>query len=281
MDKPSEGLVLVSKHRPSAADHPAQGLRRFQLIVEYDGTDYCGWQRQINGPSVQQTLEETLSKLTGEEIAVTGSSRTDAGVHAMGLCTHFDSATRIPPEKIAFALNTMLPEDIRIRESMLAPEGFHARYSACGKVYRYRFFNSRHASAIGRQYAAHVPVLLNVERMNEEAQALCGTHDFEAFAASGSVVKSTVRTIYRVQVTRSGDDVTLLVLGDGFLYNMVRIIAGTLMEVGTGKREPGAIAKAIETKDRLALVQTAPAKGLTLMRVLYGGDEDIALSYFD
>ena len=281
MDKPSEGLVLVSKHRPSAADHPAQGLRRFQLIVEYDGTDYCGWQRQINGPSVQQTLEETLSKLTGEEIAVTGSSRTDAGVHAMGLCTHFDSATRIPPEKIAFALNTMLPEDIRIRESMLAPEGFHARYSACGKVYRYRFFNSRHASAIGRQYAAHVPVLLNVERMNEEAQALCGTHDFEAFAASGSVVKSTVRTIYRVQVTRSGDDVTLLVLGDGFLYNMVRIIAGTLMEVGTGKREPGAIAKAIETKDRLALGQTAPAKGLTLMRVLYGGDEDIALSYFD
>ena len=277
MDK----LILASKHRPSAADHPEEGLRRFQLIVEYDGTDYCGWQRQINGPSVQQTLEETLSKLTGETIAVTGSSRTDAGVHAMGLCAHFDSATRLPPEKIAFALNTMLPPDIRVRESGLASEGFHARYAACGKVYRYRFFNSRHDCAIGRQYAAHVPLPLDVALMNEEAQALCGTHDFEAFAASGSVVKSTVRTIYRVQVRRMGESVELLVLGDGFLYNMVRIIAGTLMEVGTGKRAPGAIAKAIETHDRLALGQTAPAKGLTLMRVLYGGDEEIALSYFD
>ena len=277
MDK----LVLRSKHRPSEADHPGEGLRRLKLIVEYDGTDYCGWQRQINGPSVQQTLEEALSRLTGETIAVTGSSRTDAGVHAMGLCAHFDSATRIPPEKIAFALNTMLPPDIRVRESGLAPEGFHARYAACGKVYRYRFFNSRHDCAIGRQYAAHVPLPLDVERMNQEAQALCGTHDFEAFAASGSVVKSTVRTIYRVQVRRVGEHVEMLVLGDGFLYNMVRIIAGTLMEVGTGKREPGAIAAAIETRDRLALGQTAPAKGLTLMRVLYGGDEEIALSYFD
>lgn len=280
MDNLTDGLILVSKHRPSAADHPEEGLRRFKLIVEYDGTDYCGWQRQINGPSVQQTLEEALSRLTGEQIAVTGSSRTDAGVHAVGLCAHFDSATRIPPEKLAFALNTMLPPDIRIRESGPAPEGFHARYSACGKVYRYRFFNSRHDCAIGRQYAAHVPLALDVEAMNREAQSLVGTHDFEAFAASGSVVKSTVRTIYRVQVTQSGDDVTLLVLGDGFLYNMVRIIAGTLMEVGTGKREPGAIARAIDTHDRLALGQTAPAKGLTLMRVLYGGDEEIALSYF-
>ncbi|MBR4039631.1 MAG: tRNA pseudouridine(38-40) synthase TruA [Clostridia bacterium] len=272
---------MLSKHRPSEADYPPEGKRRFRLIVEYDGTDYCGWQRQINGPSVQQVLEETISRLTGEEIAVTGSSRTDAGVHAAGLCAHFDSATRIPPEKIAFALNTMLPPDIRIRESGAAPEGFHARYSACGKVYGYRFINSRHAPAIGRQYAAHVPLPLDVQRMHEEAQALLGTHDFEAFAASGSVVKSTVRTIYRAQVTRSGDEVTLFVLGDGFLYNMVRIIAGTLMEVGTRKREPGAIARAIVTKDRLSLGQTAPARGLTLLRVLYGGDEEIALSYFE
>ena len=251
------------------------------LIAEYDGTDYCGWQRQINGPSVQQELEEALSRLTGESVSVTGSSRTDAGVHAMGLCAHFDSATRIPAEKIAFALNTMLPPDIRIRESGAAPEGFHARYGACGKVYRYSFFNSRHDCAIGRQYAAHVPVLMDEKLMDEEAQALLGTHDFAAFAASGSVVKSTVRTIYRVQVKRSGDQVTLFVLGDGFLYNMVRIIAGTLMEIGTGKRAPGAIRAAIETGDRLALGQTAPAKGLTLMRVLYGGDEDAALSYFE
>ena len=276
MDK----LTLRSKHRPSAADHPPEGQRRFVLVCEYDGTAYCGWQRQINGPSVQQALEEALSRLTGEPVAVTGSSRTDAGVHALGLCAHFDSATRIPPDKLAFALNTMLPPDIRIRESSPAPEGFHARYSACGKVYRYAFFNSRHDCAIGRQYAAHVPLELDERLMHEEAQALCGTHDFAAFAASGSVATSTVRTIYRAQVTRSGDTVTLTVLGDGFLYNMVRIIAGTLMEIGTGKRAPGAITRAIATGDRLALGQTAPAKGLTLMRVLYGGDEETALAFF-
>ena len=269
MDKRTDGLILLSKHRPSAADHPAEGLRRFYLIVEYDGTDYCGWQRQINGPSVQQMLEEALLRLTGEEIAVTGSSRTDAGVHAMGLCAHFDSATRIPPEKIAFALNTMLPPDIRIRESGLAPEGFHARYSACGKVYRYRFFNSRHDCAIGRQYAAHVPLPLDVEAMNREAQALCGTHDFEAFAASGSVVKSTVRTIYRVQVTRSGDDVTLLVLGDGFLYNMARAMAGTVVYAAEGKIKPSEIGAILDSGNRTAAGPTVPPGGLYMTHLWY------------
>ena len=273
-------VKLVSKHRESEADYPAEGLRRYYLIVEYDGTDYCGWQRQINGPSVQQTLEESLARLTGENIACTGSSRTDAGVHALGLCVHFDSATRIPPEKIAFALNTMLPGDIRVRESGLAREKFHARYAAAGKVYRYTFYNARHDCAVGRQYMAHVPLPMDEQRMHEEAQSLIGTHDFAAFAASGSVVKSTVRTIYKAQVTRRGDVVELTVMGDGFLYNMVRIIAGTLMEIGTGKRAPGAIADAIETGNRLALGQTAPAKGLMLMRVLYEGDEEKGLELF-
>lgn len=277
MDK----LTLHSKHRPSAADHPPEGMCRLKLICEYDGTAYCGWQRQINGPSVQQTLEEAFARLTGERASITGSSRTDAGVHAAGLCAHVDSATRIPPPKLAFALNTMLPPDIRIRESSAAPEGFHARYSACGKVYRYVFWNGRHDCAIGRQYAAHMPLPMDEQRMNEEAQALLGTHDFAAFAASGSVATSTVRTIYRAQVRRSGDWVTLYVLGDGFLYNMVRIIAGTLMEIGTGRRACGAFARAIETGDRLALGQTAPARGLTLMRVLYDGEEPAALAYFD
>lgn len=277
MDK----LVLVSHHRPSAADHPPEGQRRFKLIVEYDGTAYCGWQRQINGPSVQQVLEEALSRLTQESVSLVGSSRTDTGVHARGLCAHFDSATRIPAEKLAFALNTMLPEDVRIRESSLAPAGFHARFSACGKVYRYAFCNARHDRAIGRQYAAHIPLPLDEAAMQREADSLPGTHDFAAFAASGSVARSTVRTIYRAQVTRCGDEVTLLVLGDGFLYNMVRIIAGTLAEVGTGKRPGGAIARAIATGDRLALGQTAPARGLTLEAVLYEGDEARAEAFFD
>ena len=269
MDKP----LLVSHHRPSAADHPPEGQRRFRLTIEYDGTAYCGWQRQINGPSVQETLEQALCTLTQERVSVTGSSRTDAGVHALGLCAHFDSATRIPAQKLAFALNTLLPPDIRVRESGLAPEGFHARYSACGKLYRYAFYNARHDCAIGRQYAAHIPLPMDERLMDEEAQALLGTHDFAAFAASGSVAKSTVRTIVGARVTREGERVTLCVMGDGFLYNMVRIIAGTLAEIGTGKRAPGAIARAIETGDRLALGQTAPARGLTLERVFYEGDE--------
>ena len=269
MDKP----LLVSHHRPSAADHPPEGQRRFRLTIEYDGTAYCGWQRQINGPSVQETLEQALCTLTQERVSVTGSSRTDAGVHALGLCAHFDSATRIPAQKLAFALNTLLPPDIRVRESSLAPEGFHARYSACGKLYRYAFYNARHDCAIGRQYAAHIPLPMDERLMDEEAQALLGTHDFAAFAASGSVAKSTVRTIVGARVTREGERVTLCVMGDGFLYNMVRIIAGTLAEIGTGKRAPGAIARAIETGDRLALGQTAPARGLTRVRVFYEGDE--------
>jgi tRNA pseudouridine38-40 synthase len=163
----------------------------------------------------------------------------------------------------------MLPPDIRIRESSAAPEGFHARYGACGKVYRYSFFNSRHDCAIGRQYAAHVPVQLDEKLMNEEAQALLGTHDFAAFAASGSVVKSTVRTIYRVQVKRSGDQVTLHVLGDGFLYNMVRILTGTLIDVGLGKIQPEEIPLITASCDRSRAGMTVPACGLYLNRVFY------------
>ena len=222
-----------------------------------------------------------MRALTGEAAAVIGSSRTDAGVHALGLCAHVDSATRIPPEKLAFALNTLLPPDIRVRESGLAPEGFHARYSACAKVYRYAFYNARHDRAVGRQYSAHAPLPLDEAVMREEARALLGTHDFAAFAASGGAAKNTVRTIYRAQVRRDGDEVKLTLLGDGFLYNMVRIIAGTLCEVGSGKRARGAIARAIETGDRLALGATAPARGLTLLAALYAGEEARALTFFD
>ncbi len=273
-------LVFTCRHRPGAADRPPEGMRRYRMIVEFDGTAYSGWQRQLNGPGIQQTIEEALSHLTGEDVRVTGSSRTDAGVHALGLCAHFDSATRIPPEKIAFALNAMLPGDIRIRESGLAPDGFHARYSACAKAYRYAFYNARHDRAVGRQYSAHVPLPLDEARMDREAQSLVGTHDFAAFAASGSAARSTVRTVYRARVARCGDDVTLTVLGDGFLYNMVRIVAGTLMEVGTGKRAPGAIERALCSLSRLDLGQTAPARGLTLLAALYAGEETRALAFF-
>lgn len=273
-------FALTARHRPSAADHPPQGMCRFVLSIEYDGTAYSGWQRQINGVSVQATLEEAFLRLTGERVTIVGSSRTDAGVHALGLCAHVDSATRIPPEKLAFALNTLLPPDIRVQAAAPAPEGFHARYSACGKVYRYAFYNARHAQALGRQYAVHVPLPMDAVRMHREAQSLVGTHDFSAFAKRGGATKSPVRTVYRAEVTRCANSVTFTVLGDGFLYNMVRIVAGTLQEVGTGKLAPGAIARAIETGDRLALGHTAPAKGLTLLTALYEGEERRALSFF-
>lgn len=254
--------------------------RRVKLIVEYDGTNYAGWQRQVNAMSVQQKLEEALTKLTKVPVSVTGASRTDAGVHALGQTVHFDTASGVPDEKFAYALNTMLPEDIRIRRSMSAEADFHSRFQAKGKIYRYLIYNSPHASAIGRNYRAHVMYQLDADRMNREAQAMIGTHDFAPFAASGSVVKDTTRTIYRICVVRRGAEVMLLVHGDGFLYNMVRILAGTLISVGTGKLEEGAIDRALKSLNRLDLGVTAPPHGLTLMRVFYANDEHESGAYF-
>lgn len=244
-------------------------MRRIQLIIEYDGTGYAGWQRQENALAVQQVVEERLSKLTRERVVLHGASRTDAGVHALGQSAHFDTNSSIPAEKFSYALNTMLPPDVRIRASRQVPESFHARFSTKGKRYRYLFQVSPHAGALNRLTHAHIIYPLDAEKMAQEAQSLVGTHDFAAFAASGSVVKETVRTIYRADVTRSGEEMKLIVEGNGFLYNMVRIIAGTLVGVGSGKLEPGAFSRAIESGNRLDLGVTAPAHGLTLMEVFY------------
>lgn len=244
-------------------------MARIRLTLEYDGTNYSGWQRQINAMSVQQRLEEALQSLTGERIVVTGSSRTDAGVHSLGQTVHFDTASRIPPEKYSFALNTRLPEDIRVRQSMAAAEDFHARFHTKGKTYRYQIYNHAHASAILRNTHAHVMYPMDMQKMQSELDALVGTHDFGGFAASGSIVKDTVRTIYSAFVERQDEVVSIYVTGTGFLYNMVRIIAGTASDVATGRIEPGAIRRAIETGNRLDLGMTAPACGLTLMRVYY------------
>ena len=244
-------------------------MDRIHFIVEYDGTRYAGWQRQANALAVQQVIEEALEKLTREPIVIHGASRTDAGVHALGQSCHFDTNSRIPAEKFSYALNTLLPPDIRIRSSEAVPPDFHARFSTKGKRYRYLFYDDRHAGALNRLTHAHSIYPLDEVRMQAEADALIGTHDFAAFAASGSVVKDTVRTIWRVQVSRQEHDVQLIVEGSGFLYNMVRIIAGTLRDVGSGKLAPGALRRAIETGNRLDLGVTAPALGLTLMKVFY------------
>ena len=244
-------------------------MRRIQLIVEYDGTNYAGWQRQENALAVQQVIEEKLRRLTKEPIVIHGASRTDAGVHALGQSAHFDTACAIPADKFCFALNTMLPPDIRIRESRQVPETFHARFSTKGKRYRYLFHVHPHAGALNRLTHAHVIYPLDEQLMQREASELVGTHDFAAFAASGSVVRDTVRTIYRADVLREGTEIRLIVEGSGFLYNMVRIIAGTLIGVGSGKLTPGAFSRAIETGHLLDLGVTAPAHGLTLMEVFY------------
>ena len=244
-------------------------LRRIALRVAYDGTAYAGWQRQINAVAVQQVLEEALEALTGASTAVTGASRTDAGVHALGQVAHFDTLSRIPAEKFAFALNTHLPHDIRVVGSRAGAPAFHARFGATGKRYRYQIHNHRHAPALERNFRWHVPLTLDLDRMRSEARTMLGTHDFAAFAASGSCAKDTVRTVTALSIEQADELVTLFVEGNGFLYNMVRILAGTLADVGCGRIPEGAIARALESKDRLALGQTAPAQGLTLLRVWY------------
>ena len=244
-------------------------MKRILLTVEYDGTNYAGWQRQINGLAVQQVLEEALHKATKERIVVTGASRTDAGVHALGQAVHFDTESRIPPEKYPFVLNTMLPRDVRVHSGREVPEGFHARFMTCGKRYTYRIVNSRHASAIRRNTHVHVPLPLDLRPMQEAARQLLGTHDYAAFQAAGGTAKTTIRTITKAELVQFGDEIILTVEGDAFLYNMVRIIAGTLIEIGLGRRTLNAFTEAYETLDRLSLGVTAPPQGLELTKVYY------------
>lgn len=243
---------------------------RVALIIEYDGTGYCGWQVQKNGISVQQKLEEAVTCAVGKKTAVHSAGRTDAGVHALGQVAHFDAHTDIPADKFFYVLNTLLPDDIRIRRSYEADADFHARFSAKGKHYRYVIRNAREKGAVDRLYCMFEPVPLDLEKMREAAKHIEGTHDFAAFCAAGTDIKgSTVRTVYSVEVTREHDYIYIDVKGNGFLYNMVRIIAGTLMGVGKGKLTPEAVKNAIKTKDRTLAGATAQPQGLFLVEVYY------------
>lgn len=244
-------------------------MSRYLLTLSYDGTAYCGWQRQENGMTVQEKLEDALSAALHVKTPVTGASRTDAGVHALGQRAHFDAQTSIPPDKFPYVLNRYLPEDIRVLHGMAVPDDFHARFNAKHKTYTYRIHNARQASAMYRNLTAHVPVVLDEKLMDSASRLLLGTHDFAAFAAAGGSAKTTVRTIDSIGVTRSGEEITLLVSGNAFLYNMVRIIAGTLIDIGHKKLDPLCFLKALETGNRLALGVTAPARGLELTRVDY------------
>lgn len=254
---------------PLIKDESPEGKHRVLLTVSYDGTAYAGWQRQQNALAVQQVLENALSSLTGETVVVTGSSRTDAGVHALGQMVHFDTASRIPADKYPFALNTCLPSDIRVLLGRDVSPCFHARFDAAGKKYTYRIHNAPHASALYRNLSAHVPQKLDFERMQQSLSPLVGTHDFAAFQAAGGTAKTTVRTIYNVQLLKQGDDLIFIIHGNAFLYNMVRIIVGTMLDVGMGRLSADCFMQALQTGSRLSLGVTAPACGLELTEVFY------------
>ena len=244
-------------------------MKRILLTVEYDGTAYAGWQRQLNALAVQQVLEEALAAACGHPVTVTGSSRTDAGVHALDQRVHFDTGCSIPPDKYPFVLNNLLPPDIRVTTGREVPPDFHARFLTSGKTYTYRIINSRHGSALKRNTHWHIPVPLDPAPVLEALTALPGTHDFAAFQAAGGTARTTVRTVTEASLVTDGPEWVLTVSGNAFLYNMVRIIAGTAAEIGLGKLSPDAFSRAFQTLDRLALGMTAPAHGLELTKVFY------------
>lgn len=239
--------------------------KRIRMTVAYDGTNYHGWQIQDNGITIESELNRCLTALLKEPIQVCGASRTDAGVHALGNVAVFDTLSRIPACKIAYALNQRLPEDIRIQKSEEAPPGWHPRYCASRKTYEYRIYRGEFPMPTKRLYSYFTYYALDVERMREAAACLEGEHDFKSFCQTGAQVRSTVRTLYEVKVEEQGADIVIRVRGNGFLYNMVRIIAGTLLEVGQGRREPGSMREILEAENRAAAGPTAPACGLTLV----------------
>lgn len=247
-------------------------LRRIKLTLAYDGTNFSGWQVQTKPPGVrtiQGTVEEKLKLITKEEIKVTASGRTDAGVHALGQVIHFDTSSRIPVDKFPYALKSVLPPDIVPLEAEEVDNSFHARYSARRKTYRYTIDTGKMPHVFWRNFAYHYPYPLNLTAMQEAAQYLLGRHDFRSFCASGSSVNDFVRNISECNLRQEGAFLHMEVTGDGFLYNMVRIICGTLLEIGQGKIKPEDMQKIIEARDRNKAGATVPAHGLCLLKVGY------------
>ena len=242
-------------------------MRRIKLIVAYDGTDYCGWQVQPGQKTVEGELNKALTALLHEEIHVIGASRTDAGVHGMGHIAVFDTDSRIPGEKFSYALNQRLPEDMVVQYSEeVAPE-YHPRKCNSVKTYEYKIWNHPFPNPMNRRYTAFVYVPLDEMRMQKAADYLVGEHDFTSFCSVATQVESKVRTIYSLDVIREGNLITIRVRGNGFLYNMVRIIAGTLIKVGQGAMEPERLPEILAAMDRQMAGPTAPPEGLTLVEI--------------
>lgn len=243
--------------------------RRIKLVVAYDGTDFHGWQFQPGVRTVESDLIQAIKELTGETVEIIGASRTDAGVHSMGNVAVFDTESTIPGDKFALALNTKLNEDVSVIESSEVATNFHPRHCNSVKTYEYRIYESRVGNPLKRRNAIQCPVKLDVDLMNEAAAYLIGEHDFKSFCSVHTQAETTVRTIYDVQVLRDKEDIAIRVKGAGFLYNMVRIIAGTLMEVGSGKIPPIRVREILESTDRTVAGPTAEAKGLTMIGIKF------------
>jgi len=239
-------------------------MKRIMLTVAYDGTNYHGWQRQPNGETIESVLNRCLSGLLREETEVIGASRTDSGVHALCNVAVFDTSTNIPPEKLSYALNARLPADIKIRGSREVDASFHPRHCDSRKTYEYRIFNAEFPMPTERLYAHFSYTTYDVERMREAAGYFVGTHDFKSFCSVDTQAESTVRLIEQADVKKTGDLIVFRVAGRGFLYHMVRIMAGTLMEGGRGNLEPQEMERILAARDRSAAGPTAPACGLTL-----------------
>ena len=245
-------------------------MRRVRLFVAYDGTDYCGWQVQPNGITVEEVLNRELGRLTGEDIHIIGASRTDSGVHALMNVAVFDTASAIPPERMAYALNKRMPEDIVITKSDEVGADWHPRYQDnVRKTYEYHIYNAPVLNPLKRKYSAFVSFPMDVEKMRRGAAYLVGEHDFVSFCNVRTNVSDTVRTVEDVTVTEDGADIVIRITGNGFLYNMVRIIAGTLIRVGRGFYEPEKVREILEEKKRTAAGVTAPACGLVLVEIEY------------
>ncbi len=244
-------------------------MRNIKLTIEYQGKDFNGWQKQPNKLNIQGEIERAIGSITGEEIDLIGSGRTDAGVHSLGQVANFKTNSTLPIEKFALAINSRLKKSIVIKHAEEVEEQFHSRYSVHSKKYRYVINNSPTGTAIYRELEYQFPLPLNIEKMQQAAKYLEGEHDFSAFKASGTSSKNSVRKIFKAEVGKQDERVYIELTGSGFLYNMVRIIAGTLLDVGTGKIQPEEIPEIIKSKDRKKAGKTLPAVGLYLVEVTY------------
>lgn len=244
-------------------------MKTIRLTIEYDGTDFAGWQLQPNGTTVQEMVEAALARVLGEPVRVHSSGRTDAGVHARGMVAHFRTERELPLTAYCEGVNGLLPRSVAVVAAEQAPEGFHARFDACGKWYRYTLCNRRIRSPLVDRYAWHVRTPLDVEAMRSAAAAFVGEHDFAAFRTTGCAATSTRREVYSVELAQERELLHIDVRGSGFLKNMVRIMAGTLVEIGAGRRRVSDVSRLLGAPERAGAGQTAPARGLCLMEVWY------------